>query len=159
MKSKLLLANKFKKIGWILLIPSFILGIISLYSNAEIKWLDAKVFSILPELSIGEPNKYFQIIEANLTNTILGIFCIIGALLVSFSKEKIEDEYIAEIRLNALMWSVLINYVILILAFLLIYDFGFFTVTIFNMYTVPIIFIIKFHYSLYQSSKQMNSEK
>jgi hypothetical protein len=142
-----------------LLLPSTVLAIISIFSNKEITWLDAKVFSIFPEFSLGRERKYFQIIEANLTNTIIGVFFIIGALLVSFSKEENEDEYIAQLRLKSLMWAVLINYLFLILAFLFIFNIAFISVMLYNMFTVLIIFILKFHISLYKSSKFLNSEK
>lgn len=155
----LLLSNKYKKIGWLLFIPSTILGMISIILNKEIDFLNMKVFSITPSISFGEKQPYFQYIEANIGNTIIGVMFIIGSLLVLFSKEKIEDEFISKLRLNALLWAVLINYIILIIAFLFIYDVGFFTVMLFNMFTILILFIIKFHLSLHQHSKFIADEK
>jgi biotin transporter BioY len=98
-------------------------------------------------------------IETNLTNTVLGVLFIIGAILVSFSKEKNEDEFIAIIRLKSLLWAVLVNYMLLIIAFLLVYELPFFTVMTFNMFTVLLLFIFRFHFLLYRSKSAMANEK
>jgi hypothetical protein len=47
METKLLLPNKFKLIGWILLVPSAILGIIQIFylAGSGLKFLDAKMFT------------------------------------------------------------------------------------------------------------------
>ena len=49
-----------------------------------------------------------------------------GALLVSFSKEKNEDEFITEIRLSSLLWAVCVSYTLLLVAFLFVYGSPFF---------------------------------
>ena len=84
---------------------------------------------------------------------------IIGALLVGFSKEKQEDEYIAEVRLNALLWAVLVNYCLLLAAFVFVYGLSFLTVMIYNMFTVLILFIARFHIALYRNAKNISDEK
>ena len=66
----------------------------------------------------------------------------IGALFVGFSKQKNEDEYIASVRHDSLLWATYVNYMLLILSMLFIYDAGFFTVMVYNMFTVLIIFLL-----------------
>jgi fatty acid desaturase len=80
-------------------------------------------------------------------------------VLVGFSKEKEEDEFIRELRLSSLLWAVLISYALLLLAFLTIYGFAFFSVMVYNMFTVLVIFIIRFHYLLYKNAKGLPNEK
>jgi hypothetical protein len=99
------------------------------------------------------------LIEVNLANTIVGVLFIVGALLVSFSKEKNEDEFISKLRLSCLLWVVLINYLLLLVAFILIYDIGFLNVMIYNMFTVLLIFIIRFNYILYKNEQFATNEK
>jgi ABC-type Fe3+-siderophore transport system permease subunit len=106
-----------------------------------------------------ENTTYFSIISKNVVPTAIGVLFIIGALLVSFSKEKLEDEFIAEIRQSSLLWAVLVNYILLLLAFVFIYGLAFMNVMIYNMFTILIIFIIRFNYILYKSSKEMPNEK
>jgi hypothetical protein len=54
---------------------------------------------------------------------------------------------------------VLLNYVLLIICFVFVYGFSFLNVMIYNMFTVLILFIIRFNYILYRSSKEMPNEK
>ncbi len=158
MPHKLLLPNKYKRIGWIIFIPSFILGLCIIIFGFESSWLNAKVFSIFPSQIFGD-KKFFSTIPVNLTNTIVGTMFIIGCLLVGFTKEKNEDEYIAGIRLSSLLWAVFVNYLLLLLAFILIYDTAFLNVMIYNMFTVLLIFILRFNYILYKNAKSVSNEK
>jgi biotin transporter BioY len=84
---------------------------------------------------------------------------IIGALLVGFTKEKHEDEFIAELRLSSIFWAVWVNYIILLAAFLFVYGTPFLTVMIYNMFTVLIIFIVRFNFLLNKSTKAVPDEK
>ncbi len=158
MTYKLLLPNRFKMIGWVILIPSTIIGLIITITGHEIEWLNTRMFSFIGEDNFPK-SQYFSFITTNMTNTIVGILFIIGALMVSFSKEKKEDEFINNLRLSSLLWAVWVNYLLLILAFLLIYGSPFFSVMVYNMFTILIIFIIRFNYILYKSSKTESDEK
>lgn len=158
MKLKLLLPNKYKIVGWFILIPAIILGIILMFTDFEGLPLNLKAFAIINN-QILEKNHFFTFINTNITNTVAGILFIIGALLVTFSKEKNEDEFIANLRHSSLLWSVLINYILLLFSFVFIYGTAFLNVMLYNMFTVLIIFIVRFNYVLYRSSKSMLDEK
>ena len=99
MMQSILLPNRYKVIGWILLIPSFLLGLYLLLFGFEPNWAKAKVLSIFPNNLMGEKG-FFKMQEINITQTLIGVLFIIGGLLIMFSKEKIEDEYITKIRLT-----------------------------------------------------------
>lgn len=146
MKSKMLIHYKYRKIGWIILIPSMLLGFLALSFDWEPDFLNAWVFSILSESFTSSGHVF----KNNLLNEILGIGVIVGGLLVALSKEKSEDELIAKIRLDALLWAILINYVVLLFAFIFIYDLGFFWAMIFNMFTPLFIFIGRYHYMVWK---------
>ena len=158
MANKLLLPNRFKKIGWAILVPSTILGIILCINEFGESWFRAKVFAIAID-GEHENYKYFSLAYTNITNTVIGVCFIIGAMLVSFSKEKYEDEFIAEIRLSSLLWAVFVSHVLLLLAFLFVYGSPFLDVMVYNMFTVLIIFIGRFNYILYTNSKTVPDEK
>ncbi len=162
MTNKLLLPNRFKTIGWIILIPITILGIIAMTDGFEVNWLELKVFAFFNDenfLGSSEQTGNFRFITTNVTLTLIGVLFIIGAMMVSFSKEKREDEFIANLRLSSLLWSVWVSYVLLFLAFLFVYGMSFFNVMVYNMFTVLIIFIIRFNYLLWRSSKTMADDK
>jgi len=157
MENNILLPNKFKKLGWYIAVPAIITGLIFSFNEYEISWLNIKVLAIL-NTDFNE-TYFFQFIDDNITNELIGILCLIAGLFIAFSKEKKEDEFIANLRLNSLLWAVLVNYTLLFFAFMFVYGFAFFNVMIYNMFTVLIIFIIRFNYMLYKNSKAVGDEK
>ncbi len=148
----LLLPHYCKKIGWIIFSPSIILGLYSIIFDYQSPYFKTKMPGILTDSLFGND-------ELNLWNTLIGVLFIIGGLLVIFSREQEEDEFIANLRLKAMLWAVLINYLLLLIAFVLVYNLSFLTVMTFNMFTVMILFIAKFNYSLYKTRKEIANEE
>jgi len=87
------------------------------------------------------------------------LLLIIGGLLVAFSKNKEEDEFISKLRLESLLWATYINYGILIFSILFIYNISFFYVLVANMFTILLLFIIRFNWVLFKSAKFDKDEK
>ncbi|MBK8611623.1 MAG: hypothetical protein IPL84_17210 [Chitinophagaceae bacterium] len=127
-------------------------------SGFQAEWLNANVFVIFNDPVFGE-KKFFSMTHTNITNTVIAVLFIIGAMLVSFSREKNEDEFIAKLRLSSLQWAVALSYLLLLFAFIFVYGTAFLNVMIYNMFTVLIIFIIRFNYILYKNSKTAPDEK
>jgi len=149
MLKQILLPNYFKLIGWILLVPSAIFGFFLMLSDLESTLkINSKVFALYNDEIMGSL-RHTGIISTDITNTLVGVFFILGAMMVGFSKEKKEDEYVANLSLSSLMWAVWVNYVLLLLSFIFIYGMGFFHVMIYNMFTVLIIFIGRFNIKLF----------
>jgi hypothetical protein len=96
MKTKLLLPNHFKRVGWILLVPSALLGLFVIILDYEFRFLDMKVFTIYSGSGVFQDPVFFGLIKANLTGTLVGILFLTGAIFVAFSEEKHEDEFIAK---------------------------------------------------------------
>lgn len=158
MTTNLLLPARYKTIGWFILVPATILGISLSFTGFEANWLNAKVFAVFNDAIFGE-KQYFSFIHANITNTVVAVSFITGAMLVSFSKEKNEDEFIAKLRLSSLLWAVAVSYMLLLLAFIFVYGAAFLNVMIYNMFTVLIIFIARFNFILFKNSKTLSDEK
>lgn len=97
--------------------------------------------------------------DGNLWDEIILSFVIIGLLLISFSKEKNEDEYISLLRLKSWQWSVLVSYGVLFIATWTIYGGMFLVFMIYNMLTVLLVFIIKFNFNLYRLRKEGISDE
>ena len=136
MKSRFLLPNKYRRIGWIILIPFLVLGILSVHMDYEIGWLS---FKLRPESGMFD-NPEFE----NFTNELAAIGVMIGLIFIAFAREKVEDVYIMKLRLDSLVVAVLVNYLLLLLAILFLYGFGFFYALVYNMYTILILFIARF---------------
>lgn len=159
MNNKFLLPHRYKIIGWYILIPATLFGMALMIGGVhELFAVNAKVFAFYYEELFGEGHS-FSVFHTNITPTLTGVLFLVGALLVSFSKEKREDEFIARLRQSSLLWAVLVNYGLLLLSFVFIYGLAFLSVMLYNMFTVLIIFIIRFNYILYRSSKEMPHEK
>ena len=133
-----LLPNIFKKIGWVVFIPSSLIGLVLCYFDYE-------------------PSRISPLLEKIEFNTIIIAFILISGMFVGFSKEKEEDEYITSLRLNSLIWAVVINYTILLFSNLFIYGIPFVNVMIYNMFTVLFIYIILFNSLLFRSLKISNN--
>ncbi len=150
----LLLPHRFKIIGWILFIPTLLAGLALIIADFEPGFeLLLTVFSFFNDDLLSHDSASPGLVLTDVTATVLGLIFIFSGLLVAFSKEKIEDEYISEIRLQSLLWAVWVNYILLFFAFLFIYGVAFLDVMVYNMFTVLIIFIIRFQYTLYKSRK------
>ncbi|MFD2562050.1 hypothetical protein [Aquimarina rubra] len=148
---KYLLSNKFKRPGWALLFTGIISGILLSFNDYESNLIKTKVISLFHYDSFfKENNGFLRIIENSILDEIIVILIIIGGLLVSFSKEKIEDEFISKTRLDSLGWAVVVNYSILLFATIFIYDIRYMHVLIYNMFTPLMIFILRFNYVVYK---------
>jgi hypothetical protein len=159
MQIKFLFPHYIKKLGWFIFIPSSVLGGLALFNVYDFEFLNhIKVFAFY-DFMFSNGQSEFTLIETNIADELFGILFIVGALLVAFSKEKQEDEFISNLRLESLVWATYINYAILILCMLFFYGFGFLYVMIFNMFTILIIFIFRFYFLLYTNRKMLSNEK
>lgn len=147
MKTNYLLPHRFKIIGWILFILGIIGGLYVLITGYEQDILSMKVLSIYNEDAfIGNNKGFFKIINNDVLDELVALCIIIGGLFVTFSREKVEDEFIYKLRKDSLVWAVIFNYSVLVIAVLFVYSFTFFDVLVFNMFTPLIFFILRFNF-------------
>ena len=158
MKLNYLLPHRFKRIGMFVLIPFIFLGWYVVNYDVEPEIFDWRVPAILVDEIIGE-NFVFGMTENNVLNEIIGVVLIIGFLMVAFSKEKQEDELIAKIRLESLVWATYVNYAVLLFSMLFIFGLSFLWVMIFNMFTILLFFIIRFNCQVKKLNKTMSYEE
>lgn len=158
MSTKLLFPHAYKRVGWVILVPSTIAGLLLTYYGFEAKILKATVPAFFYDELLGT-QYFFKLVRTDITVTCIGLLFIVGSILVGFSKEKREDEYIANLRLTSLLWAVYVNYGLLFIAFLFIYGTNFFNVMVYNMFTTLIIFIMRFNYLLYRNTQSSADEK
>lgn len=157
MKTKYLLSNKCKPLGWILLSVGFVLGSYILL-DGELNWT-MKVFPLIGGDGIFMSTPSLQWSENAIEDELAMVLVIMGGLIVAFSKLKDEDEFILKIRLESLVWATWVNYIILFFTVLFVFEMPFFTVMIVNMFTVLIFFILKFHYEVFKSKKSVANEE
>lgn len=152
MKTRFLFPNQFKNLGWLLFIPSVLATlIISVLNISTDEYLNISVFSIYQD-SIGEIPGFFKFIKNSILDEILTIGIIVGGILVGFSKLKEEDEMISKIRYESLVWATYLNYAIILFFTLFIFGLPYLNVLFYNMFTLLLFFIIRFHYMVYKSN-------
>lgn len=151
MKS-LLIPNHYKKIGWILLIPSLAAGLFYMFVT-ELPF-NPKIwtFGYFGNELLSQPKSPIRLDKIELIPNLISVLLLIGGLLVMFSKEKKEDEYINQIRLNSLQNSVLLNYILLFFCIVFIHGIPFFHVMVYNLFTVILIYILRFQFLIYKNS-------
>jgi len=153
MNSNYLLPNKYKIMGWFLLLIGLVSGGIFFFGEYETDALTISVVSIYNDSGIfGGEEGFFKIIKNSVVDELIALCIIIGGLVVGFSKEKVEDEFIYKLRKDSLVWAIIFNYIVLILAIVFIYDFSFFDVLVFNMFTPLLFFVIRFNFLKLKSS-------
>ncbi len=158
MNTKFLLPAKFKKYGWLILIPGVVLGILHMTIEFNLDFFDINVFAITFD-GFTDNRDLFGFFEDNILNELLGLSVIIGGLLVAFSKEFDEDEFISRIRLECLVWAILLNYGLLAIAFILFYGFSFLSIMVYTMFTPLILFILRFNWLMWRSRKSIRNEE
>ena len=147
MKSSLLLPSRYKWIGIVVLVPSLVLGALVRFNEFSVDFLTLPSKS--KEDGVAKIFNFDEVI--NLTDELALTGIIIALLFIAFAREKQEDEFIGKLRLESLQWAVLFNYVLLLLATWLIHGLGYIDVMMYNMLTILLFFIIRFHVVLYKN--------
>jgi hypothetical protein len=160
MEPRFIFPHRFKLIGWIIAIPSIILGLFVLINDLHFDFLTVKLpfnyFFADEFLSSDDKGKAFSVF--NFTDEIAVICSIIGLLLIAFSSVKVEDEYVSQIRLESLQWAIYLNFALLIIATLLVYGLAYYIVAIYNMITPLLFFVIRFHYILFFKNNERGAD-
>ena len=159
MNSRFLITHKYKPLGWFLFGIGLVLGIILMVNDYDYPNWEVHVFPLIGETGFWSSNPAFEWNVNNISDEIASLLIIIGGILVAFSKTRDEDEYISKIRMESLIWATYVNYFILILAILFVFDMSFFSVLIYNMFTILLFFMVRFHYLLYKSKKVFEDEE
>jgi hypothetical protein len=88
-------------------------------------------------------------VTLSLLDEVISLTLLVGLLLLTFSREKTEDEWIQRVRLESLQWAVLANSLLLMAFIVVAHGTPFLTVMVYNMFTPLLIFVARFHYVLH----------
>ena len=128
MKNLWLLPEWCRKAGWALFTPCAILGVYIIF----IEQYTPMNFEFLPAL------------KANIA--IIGT--LIGLYMVAFSREKIEDEFINSLRMDAMIKAFILNSIIIVLGSLVLYGLFYVYALSITQYFVLLSYIFIFRYNL-----------
>jgi hypothetical protein len=148
MKSINLIPHRFKIFGWIILLLN---GVFYYFQNT-IEIPRVKVLVLNLSIHYTEILSLFSIEENNIKITISIIGWTVGSLIVICSKEKIEDEFISNLRLNSLLWAFILNNVVFIFLTLTVYGTDYLSVIGWNPHITSFFYIAIFHFMLIKNS-------
>lgn len=144
MKHYFLLPYGFKWAGWLLLLSSLLLG----------GWIVAMDF---------DPQSSELLSSLQLEGTLLNNYAVIGlwlgAIFVGCSKERVEDEMITRIRLNALMIGFYLQAIFIIIATFVCNSLDYLEVMLYNLVTYPLIFVVIYRWMLRSALRGMSDEE
>lgn len=155
MYSNLLLPTKFKKAGWIMLIAGLSLGILLHFNSFVYQFFNMPWPSLFSE----DEKSILVLAPNNIADELASILLICSILCLGFSREPNEDDGIAALRRESLIWAVVINYLLLLFAVIFIRELLFLKILAYNMFTVGLVYVGRFNYFLYVKYPVKNHEK
>lgn len=158
----LLLPHCFKRVGWIILIPTAILSIMMCFD--DFNGVPTYLYST-SSTSVGvnvNDHVYNMLISQTTThilNNIALIGVLLGCLFITCSRQRIEDELSERIRLNALLVALYIYFSVSIVMALVFYDEAFFEVMIYNLVALPLLFLATYLAMLWRFKRSLHDEE
>ena len=158
MKFNYLFPHYLKRVGFVLLALGVVALLYSFLISNTPDFMDFSVYALIRQRFLS-PVEFFSVVETNFLDELIAGLLILGLGLISFSREKVEDEFIAKTRLESLVWATYLNYGVLLLSVLFVYEMAFFRVMIVNMFTILIFFVIRFNWVMSKSKRQLRHEE
>lgn len=151
MNNTLLISHRWKTLGWALTIPALLGGIFFIVTDYPDEFLKVNIPAWLERflwIDDGLFSSNTKPQTLSLLDEVIAISLLLGLLLLAFSKEKLEDEWIQHVRLESFQWAILINTLLLMAFTIFIHGFPFLNVMVYNMFTPLLIFVARFYFVL-----------
>lgn len=132
----LLFPHIFQPIGWIMFVPSLIMGVLIYFSVAS--------FTGLP---------------GTIVNDLVIIGIVLGSLFIVCSKTRGEDEMTKSIRLSSLLNSIYAYVTLLVFNTIFMNGSDFLLFTVFNLVILPILFVCNFRLEMHRYNKMCEDEE
>ncbi|UZD23833.1 hypothetical protein PBT90_10575 [Algoriphagus halophytocola] len=147
MLSKILLPHYWQRIGWILFLPSAALAFYAMSAEFEFSWL---------QIDGVRETGLFESADENLTNEVAIISLFLSLFFIAFSKEKLEDEYIQKIRLDSILFACYGYFLLNVIGALLFYGVDYLSFMMFNMFSIPVLFVLRFRWVMFRQRNSLS---
>ena len=152
----ILLSNRLKTPSGILFYASILYGVCANFYPET--FLPELLVSVPNNLGFGSAEILKQTdsfwIKNNFMDELLIVLIVASGLVHSFSKERQEDELVNSLRLAAMQWAIVANFCLIILGTLLIYGIAYFEFMSFSLFSLLVIYNLKFRILYRQHLKQ-----
>lgn len=142
----ILLSNRLKTPSGILFYASILYGFCANFYPET--FLPELLVSVPNNLGFGSAEILKQTdsfwIKNNFMDELLIVLIVASGLVHSFSKERQEDELVNSLRLAAMQWAIVANFCLIILGTLLIYGIPYFEFMSFSLFSLLVIYNLKF---------------
>ncbi len=154
MKTLFLLSYKWKIFGYTGFALVFIYYVFVFISGCYCEY----PYSLFNNSFAMQSNQEYLYKILDLETDILTVIAFISLLVIGFSKEKVEDEYINHLRLNSFAWAIIVNafYYLVVVVFL---NKGAILLIGFNLFTPIIIYYCRFKYLLFKLNRKISNEE
>jgi hypothetical protein len=150
-----LLPNKYKTIGWIMCLIFFPLICVWFYDSSILEFsfltfrtADGNVFN--------DGNFIFDLKYNNFSDEIIFSGLLLGLFLTSFARRKEEDEWTLHLRLEAILWSVLLNSVFVFITIWFVYSSAFLYALMINLFSLLLIFLFRFEFLIWKDRRELS---
>jgi len=151
-----LLSYHYKYPGFGSLMAGCIMAYLVISRNFKPDFLDVPVFAIYSSYL----NKViFGITQTNLADEMAIIFLLFGLALLAVSKQKNEKDHYMKMRVNALIWSVFLNTVLMVVAALTFFGMGYLIILVINTFSQLVIYLILFNVLLVSDVMKQNHKE
>lgn len=129
--------------------PGLVMAVIGLIVGAAVMYFDFR-----PELLEFEthPDMAFMNTQ-NLIDEVALSLVVIGLMVLAFSRERTEDEFVTHIRLQSLLWSFVIYYSLVFLSVWIFYNDAFWSVMIYHLFMPLLFYVGLFRFNYWQKMK------
>ncbi|MBL7998030.1 MAG: hypothetical protein JNL32_05275, partial [Candidatus Kapabacteria bacterium] len=88
----------------------------------------------------------FEVEKQELFMELMGVLGIASALVIAFTREKVEDEFVFELRKQSLVWAVVVHYIVFVIGLLFINGGLFLSFEHCSIINPVLFYIIRFRY-------------
>jgi uncharacterized membrane protein len=83
------------------------------------------------------------------------LLVLIGLFLIAFSKEKVEDEQIGQLRLDSLRWAIYFYYLTLVVSIIFTNGIDFIDILRLNTWVPLVFFIVRFRWVIFRLNRSI----
>lgn len=162
MKTTALFPKNYRKAGLVLIALGVLLWLIDVIFSGLTFLENIHVLALydsgLPFNQTRGESTFPRIIEDDFRYETICTFLLLGLLFFGFSKRESEDELIQKIRLESLLWATYVHFFLFIVLTLFTFGLFYLNILLFSVFTILIIYIIRFEFKLFQLKKTLNEE-
>lgn len=158
MKTTFLFPASFRPLGWIVLILGLAIGIVLMAEDRLADKAIATVFAIWDSDLLAE-QRVFVFTKNSILDEIAIVLVCVGGLFAGFARVRDEDEFIASVRYESLVWALYLYLGVLVFATLFFYGVAYWYFMIANIVLMLLFFVVRFHFKLHQLRKSVRDEE